>query len=220
MVAEVGTSRPNLRHSLVATSRTATPSHRLDATALAVRRLQPTFGLWRSRRRSPASSASIVGTDGATAARTGRGCRVVHCASAHRNEGLGFDATRSLRQSHSVASNGLGESESRCVTRRLSCRAPVARISTHWGRSSIRRSRQTRTTFRRFDSTSRTDGLRETRPSRLRFGASFNCAPSGITPPSLKRHSAINSLRAKATIPILRSLGAPLPKRSRYQRLS
>src|SRR5712692_7203038 len=44
----------------------------------------------------------------------------------------------------------------------------------------------------------------------------FSCAPSGTTPVSRYRHSAINSLRASATIPIRRSRFPLLPKRRWY----
>jgi hypothetical protein len=48
---------------------------------------------------------------------------------------------------------------------------------------------------------------------------SFSTAPTGITPVSRKRQSAMSNLRATATIPIRRKRLPPLPKRSRNQTL-
>lgn len=48
----------------------------------------------------------------------------------------------------------------------------------------------------------------------------FSSAPSGRTPCSTQRHSATSSLRASATIPILRSRLLPPAKRRSYQRVS
>jgi hypothetical protein len=49
--------------------------------------------------------------------------------------------------------------------------------------------------------------------------ASLRAAPSGNTPVSKKRHSAMSNLRATATIPIRRKRLPPLPKRTRNQTL-
>ena len=49
--------------------------------------------------------------------------------------------------------------------------------------------------------------------------ASLRTAPSGNTPVSKKRHSAISNLRATATIPIRRKRLPPPPKRPRNQTL-
>ena len=48
---------------------------------------------------------------------------------------------------------------------------------------------------------------------------SLRAAPSGKTPVSKKRHSAMSNLRATATIPIRRKRLPPLPKRSRNHTL-
>jgi hypothetical protein len=48
--------------------------------------------------------------------------------------------------------------------------------------------------------------------------AGLSCAPAGMTPSSRERHKAINNLRARATMLILRRRLPPLPKRSLYQR--
>jgi hypothetical protein len=50
--------------------------------------------------------------------------------------------------------------------------------------------------------------------------ASLSAAPSGKTPVSRKRHSAMSNLRATATIPMRRKRLPPPPKRSRNQQLS
>ena len=50
--------------------------------------------------------------------------------------------------------------------------------------------------------------------------ASLSSAPSGKTPVSRKRHSAMSNLRATATIPIRLKRFPPPPKRSRNQPLS
>jgi hypothetical protein len=50
--------------------------------------------------------------------------------------------------------------------------------------------------------------------------ASLRAAPSGITPVSRKRQSAMSNLRATATIPMRRKRLPPPPKRSRNQQLS
>ena len=49
--------------------------------------------------------------------------------------------------------------------------------------------------------------------------ASLRAAPSGKTPVSRNRHSAISNLRATATIPMRRKRLPPPPKRSRNQQL-
>src|SRR4029453_11678180 len=49
--------------------------------------------------------------------------------------------------------------------------------------------------------------------------ASLSSAPSGMTPVSRKRHSAMSNLRATATIPMRRKRFPPPPKRSRNQQL-
>jgi len=65
-------------------------------------------------------------------------------------------------------------------------------------------------------------GSHQVAPSLRRSSASdreshyavFSRAPSGTTPNSRKRHSAINNFRARATIPTLRARGPPRPKRA------
>ena len=50
--------------------------------------------------------------------------------------------------------------------------------------------------------------------------ASLSAAPSGKSPVSRNRHSAMSNLRATATIPMRRKRLPPPPKRSRNQQLS
>ncbi len=82
-------------------------------------------------------------------------------------EGLGFDRDSMPTTDYSVGVDMDWESQK--VIGYTATTAVELRLEdlTHWGVSLIRRWRQARTTLRQFDSTSRTGGLRETRPSGL-----------------------------------------------------